>query len=72
MSALQKETKDFGAVDEGMQRLDTVKLESREPSDYQVSIFEVVGTSTTEGEILRLENGWKEKLHTKPQSLMAL
>jgi hypothetical protein len=44
---------------------DAVKLKSREPSDYQVSILEVVGTSTTDEEIVHLENRWKEKQRTK-------
>ena len=48
---------------------DAIKLKSREPSDYQVSILEVVGTSTTENEIIQLENLWKEKLRTKEMGL---
>jgi hypothetical protein len=48
---------------------DAVKLKSREPSDYQVSILEVVGTSTTDDEILNLENTWKKKLRTKEMGL---
>jgi hypothetical protein len=48
---------------------DAVKLKSREPSDYQVSILEVVGTSTTDEEIVRLETRWKEKLRTREMGL---
>lgn len=48
---------------------DAVKLKSREPSDYQVSILEVVGTSTTDDEVIALENRWKEKLKTKEMGL---
>ena len=48
---------------------DAVKLKSREPSDYQVSILEVVGTSTTDNEIIQLETRWKKKLRTKEMGL---
>jgi hypothetical protein len=48
---------------------DAVKLKSRAPSDYQVSILEVVGTSTTDDEIIQLENRWKEKLRTREMGL---
>jgi hypothetical protein len=48
---------------------DAIKLKSREPSDYQVSILELVGTSTTDNEIIQLENQWKEKLRTKEMGL---
>jgi hypothetical protein len=48
---------------------DAVKLKSRDRSDYQVSILEVVGTSTTDDEIIHLENRWKEKLRTKEMGL---
>jgi hypothetical protein len=46
-----------------------VKLRSRAPSDYQVSIREVVGTSTADDEIIQLENRWKEKPRTKEMGL---
>lgn len=48
---------------------DAVKLKSRDRSDYQVTILEVVGTSTTDDEIIQLENRWKEKLRTKEMGL---
>jgi hypothetical protein len=48
---------------------DAVKLKSRARSDYQVSIMEVVGTSTTDDEIGELENRWKEKLRTREMGL---
>jgi GIY-YIG catalytic domain len=48
---------------------DAVKLKSREMSDYQVSILEVVGTSTTDKQIIDLEIRWKEKLQTKQMGL---
>ena len=49
--------------------VDSVRLKSRERSDYQVSILEVVGTSTTDDEIIKLEYRWKEKLRTKEMGL---
>ena len=48
---------------------DAVKLKSRDPSDYQVTILEVVGTSTTNDEIIQIEKQWKEKLRTKEMGL---
>jgi hypothetical protein len=35
---------------------DKVKLKSRQPSDYHVSILDVVGTSTTDDEIFKLSS----------------
>lgn len=51
------------------ERGDAIKLKSREPSDYQVSILEVVGTSTTDEEIIDLEKRWKDKLRTRDMGL---
>jgi GIY-YIG catalytic domain len=50
---------------------DAVKLKSREPSDYQVSILEVVGTAATDGEILEIEERWKQKLRSREMGLNA-
>lgn len=46
-----------------------IQLRSRDPSDYQVSILEVVGTSATDADILSLESHWKEKLQTRQMGL---
>lgn len=46
-----------------------VRLMSREPSDYQVSILEVAGTSATENEILQMEGRWQKKLQTVDMGL---
>lgn len=46
-----------------------VGLKSREPSDYQVSIIEVAGTSLTLDEILAMENKWKIKLQSREMGL---
>lgn len=41
-----------------------VALKSRDPSDYQVSILEVAGTSATTNDILKMEQLWKSKLQS--------
>jgi hypothetical protein len=46
-----------------------VGLKSRDPSDYQVSILEVVGSSATKEEILKLEELWKGKLQSREMGL---
>ena len=46
-----------------------VALKSRDPSDYQVSILEVAGTSLTTEEILAMELLWKEKLQSREMGL---
>lgn len=46
-----------------------VALKSREPSDYQVSILEVAGSSATDGEILQMEGRWKQKLQSREMGL---
>ena len=46
-----------------------VVLKSREPSDYQVSILEVAGTTSTENDILQVEQRWKAKLQTRQMGL---
>lgn len=46
-----------------------VELKSREPSDYQVSILEVTGFSTTIDEILGMEIRWKAKLQSREMGL---
>jgi len=46
-----------------------VALKSKDPSDYQVSILEVAGTSTTTEDILRMEVLWKSKLRSREMGL---
>lgn len=46
-----------------------IGLKSRDPSDYQVSILEVVGNTVSEGEILELERRWKRKLLSREMGL---
>jgi len=40
-------------------------LESGDPSDYQVSMLEVAGTSATTEGILRMEGRWQSKLQSR-------
>jgi hypothetical protein len=42
-----------------------IGLRIRDPSDYVVSVLEVVGSSATTDEIIALENTWKAKLHSR-------
>lgn len=44
-------------------------LKSRDPSDYQVSILEVAGTSATTEDILRMEGRWQAKLQSREMGL---
>jgi hypothetical protein len=46
-----------------------VGLQSREPSDYQVSILEAIGTSASLDDILYRENLWKTKLLSRTLGL---
>lgn len=46
-----------------------IGLKAREASDYQISILETVGSSTTEAEILTLEVLWKDKLQSREMGL---
>lgn len=46
-----------------------VKLKNRELSDYQVSILEVAGSSSTADDILRMEVLWKDKLQSREMGL---
>jgi hypothetical protein len=46
-----------------------VALKSRDPSDYQVSILEVAGTSSTDADILVMEQRWKAKLQSGKMGL---
>lgn len=46
-----------------------VALKSREPSDYQVSILEVAGTSQALDEILNMETRWKQKLQSREMGI---
>jgi hypothetical protein len=46
-----------------------VALKSRSPSDYQMSILEVGGTSSTDDDILTMEKRWKTKLQSNEMGL---
>ena len=46
-----------------------IALKSRTPSDYQVSILEVAGTSATTDDIIGMEERWKKKLQSKEMGL---
>lgn len=46
-----------------------VALKSREPSDYQISILEVAGTSATINDILSMEGRWQSKLQSREMGL---
>lgn len=46
-----------------------VGLKSRDPSDYQVSILEVAGSSATYDEIIAMETLWKQKLQSREMGL---
>jgi hypothetical protein len=46
-----------------------VVLKNRDPSDYQVSILEVAGSSATFEEILKMEQQWKLKLQSQEMGL---
>jgi hypothetical protein len=46
-----------------------VALKSREPSDYQISILEVAGSSATDTDILAMESRWKRKLQSREMGL---
>ena len=46
-----------------------VRLKSREPSDYLVSILEVAGTAAKLEGILKMENLWKKKLQSREMGL---
>lgn len=44
-------------------------LKSRDPSDYQVSILEVAGSSAMPGDILMMEGQWQSKLQSQEMGL---
>ncbi|MBM4087000.1 MAG: GIY-YIG nuclease family protein [Planctomycetes bacterium] len=46
-----------------------VALKSRDPSDYQVSILEVAGTSATKDDLIAMEGRWQRKLQSKDMGL---
>jgi hypothetical protein len=46
-----------------------IGLKSRDPSDYQVSILEVAGTSATSDDIRTMEGRWQSKLRSHEMGL---
>ena len=44
-------------------------LKSRDPSDYQVSILEVAGTSAEADEVRQMESRWQSKLQSREMGL---
>lgn len=46
-----------------------VALKSRDASDYQVSVLEVVGTAATQKDIIKMEELWKLKLRSREMGL---
>ena len=46
-----------------------VGLKSRDPSDYQVSILEVAGTSATTEDVQTMEGRWQSKLQSRQMGL---
>jgi hypothetical protein len=46
-----------------------VKLKSRQPSDYQLSILEVAGSAASPEDITAMEERWKQKLQTRKMGL---
>ena len=56
----------FGGGDGG-----NVRLRSREPSDYRVSILQVAGSADDHDSILRMESLWKLKLQSRDMGLNA-
>jgi hypothetical protein len=48
---------------------DNIGLKSRDPSDYQLSILEVAGTSATNDDIQIMEGRWQTKLQSQEMGL---
>jgi len=48
-----------------------VRLRSRDPSDYQVTILEVAGSAAGERDIIEMEERWKRKLLSREMGLNA-
>lgn len=46
-----------------------VGLKSRDPSNYQVSILETVGSAATINDLATLETRWKHKLQSREMGL---
>ncbi|WP_246709873.1 hypothetical protein [Rhizobium laguerreae] len=46
-----------------------VGLKSRDPSDYQLSILETVGSTATTADLGELERRWKDKLQSREMGL---
>ena len=44
-------------------------LKSRDPTDYQVSILEVVGSAATTQDVIDIEVLWKRKLQSREMGL---
>ncbi len=47
------------------------RLKSRERTNYRISILEVAGSGASEGDILRMEERWKQKLMSREWGLNA-
>ncbi|WP_246166372.1 GIY-YIG nuclease family protein [Sphingomonas sinipercae] len=48
---------------------DALAFRSRNPEDYRVSILEVAGSLSTDDDIVRMEQRWKEKLQSREMGL---
>lgn len=48
---------------------DAIAFRCRDPEDYRVSILEVAGSLSTDDDILRMEQRWKEKLQSREMGL---
>lgn len=46
-----------------------VKLKGRDPSDYQVSILEIVGNTLSDNDLFEIEQRWMKKLQSKEMGL---
>ncbi|RYE71923.1 MAG: GIY-YIG nuclease family protein [Oxalobacteraceae bacterium] len=46
-----------------------VGLKSRDPSDYQLSILETVGSAATTADLIAIEGRWKDKLQSRQMGL---
>ena len=46
-----------------------IGLKSNDPSDYQISVLEVAGSSATSNDIIAMESRWKLKLQSREMGL---